>query len=408
GSGSSGEGGGAQGGSPTWVSGGGDSEGGNAGNTSETAGSTAGGSSGAVDAGTGGTSFEVNELSFQAHVVDDRFTGENKALGDVDGDGLLDLLVGGPLLRWYQAPSWVAHDVGGSDGYLTSHMRVADMNQDGALDVISPDDFEVYWFENPSGKMLGKLDDPWPRHLVGDHGQLVHELWVVDLDCDGKLDVIGNPSLELWIQGATPDTWKSVELNSVGWNQGLAVGKVDGDARPDLVVRGAWLKTPADPTDPSAFVAYEVDAGMYSSSSIQIADVDENGVVDLVYAPMEIGEGELAWYSAADPTGAWQRHSVGTVNYVHDFAVVDIDGKGRPDIVFAEMSPSPTARVGVFLNHGADQWALDVLATTGSHNIVTGDLGNDCDLDIAGANWNVPPVEIWENLASPPGTSCPP
>ncbi len=36
-----------------------------------------------------------------------------------------------------------------------------------------------------------------------------------------------------------------------------------------------------------------------------------------------------------------------------------------------------------------------MLATSGSHNIVVGDIGNDCDLDIAGSNWEAPPVEIF-------------
>jgi hypothetical protein len=410
---------------------GGTASGGSAGEPSHVAGGSAGasheGAGGAAPSGAGGAAGSggdggdgsdggvagagdkdpgvVDELSFAERAIDDTITGENKAVGDINGDGLLDILVGGPLLRWYEAPSYTPHDVKGSDGYLTSHMQVADMNGDGALDVVSPDDFEVYWFENPLGQG-GKLSDAWPRHLVGDHGELVHELWVVDLNLDGKLDIVGNPSLEVWIQGKDADTFTSVDLSAFAHDQGLAVGFVDQDQRPDLVVRGQWLQTPADPTDPDAYVAHPVDSDLYESSSIHVADLDDNGTPDLIYAPMEVGAGDLVWYSASSSDGPWQKHRVGGVSYVHDFAVVDIDQKGRPDIVFAEMNPSPTRRVGAFLNHGQDDWSLDVIATTGSHNIVLADLGNDCDLDIVGSNWEAPPVEIWENLASPAGTSC--
>ncbi len=283
-----------------------------------------------------------------------------------------------PLLRWYEAPSYAPHDVKGSDGYLTSHMQVADMNGDGALDVVSPDDFEVYWFENPLGQG-GKLSDTWPRHLVGDHGQLVHELWVVDLDLDGKLDVVGNPSLEVWIQGKDADTFTSVDLSALAHDQGLAVGFVDQDQRPDLGGQGSVATNPGRPDRRRRVrracggrrplraprstwrISTRTARRISSTRRWRSAPVTSSGT------------------RRARPTDPGRSIRIGGVSYVHDFAVVDIDKKGRPDIVFAEMNPSPTRRVGAFLNHGQDDWSLDVIATTGSHNIVLADLGNDCD-----------------------------
>ncbi len=78
------------------------------------------------------------------------------------------------------------------------------------------------------------------------------------------------------------------------------------------------------------------------------------------------------------------------------------------DFVFAEMSPSPTRRVGAFLQQPDETFELEVLATTGSHNIVVGDIDGDCDLDIAGSNWEAPPVEIFESQrCNLPARSCP-
>ena len=88
---------------------------------------------------------------------------------------------------------------------------------------------------------------------------------------------------------------------------------------------------------------------------------------------------------------------VGPAGWAHEFAVVDFDGEGRKDFVFAEMAPSPTHRVAAFLQQPGGDFELQVLSKKGSHNIVVGDLGNDCDLDIAGANWDKPPVEIFES-----------
>jgi hypothetical protein len=57
------------------------------------------------------------------------------------------------------------------------------------------------------------------------------------------------------------------------------------------------------------------------------------------------------------------------------------------------------------LNRGKGaSWKLQVIATTGSHNIRIADIDHDGDIDIIGANWdtnkdpNHAPLEIWRNL----------
>ena len=47
-----------------------------------------------------------------------------------------------------------------------------------------------------------------------------------------------------------------------------------------------------------------------------------------------------------------------------------MNNDGKPDVVFAEMQDSVQKRVGFFLNQGQGKsWKLQVVATTGSHNI---------------------------------------
>ncbi|MBX3359755.1 MAG: VCBS repeat-containing protein, partial [Phycisphaeraceae bacterium] len=91
-----------------------------------------------------------------------------------------------------------------------------------------------------------------------------------------------------------------------------------------------------------------------------------------------------------------------SIDYVHAFHVVDINRDGKLDIVFAEMAQSTRKRVGIYAGDGTGgSWTLQVIATTGSHNIRLGDLGRDGDLDILGVNWQGPPVEIWINRLDP-------
>ncbi|HVJ15789.1 MAG TPA: VCBS repeat-containing protein, partial [Polyangiaceae bacterium] len=348
--------------------------------------SAAGGAGGnAGEAGAGGAAGPSlpgveacdGELAFAQHDIDQGFTGENKALADLDGDGLLDIIVGSSRLKWYQAPDWTAHDITEAEGIFLGHMQAGDIDGDGAADIVTPDGNFIVWFENPGGE-LSADGTAWKRHLVGDQRGWAHELELADMNRDGKLDVVTNRNLEIWLQGAQPTSWEEVPLHSLADAEGLALGDVDGDDRIDLVVRGYWIKSPEDARDRASYERFEVDDTMHDSVVIKVADIDEDGAADLVYAPKEDNVSEIAWYSAGDPTQAWTRHVVAPAGFVHEFVVADFDGAGRPDIAFAEMSPGPSRRVGIFLQTAPGEWSLNLIAEDGSHNIVAGDLGNDC------------------------------
>ncbi|MEM7204042.1 MAG: VCBS repeat-containing protein [Planctomycetota bacterium] len=332
-----------------------------------------------------------------------------KALGDIDGDGLLDALAasssGEDGLYWYDyAQGWAKHRI--ATGNFTTDMQAADLDGDGDVDVVIPSSTfgELRWYENP--RPSGNPRGPWTAHVLGGAGS-THDVEVGDLEGDGDLDIVtraaGGLITTVWVQ-RSPGNWTGVVAHTRG-GEGTALGDMDRDGDLDIVHNGFWVETPSDPATGS-YIQHDFASGWPALVGVHAADMDCDGRLDVVIAPSETASGRLSWYRApANPrAGGWQETVIdGDVSFLHTFKAADMDNDGDLDVVTAEMHQARDRYVGIYYCHdNGARWHQEVLSATGSHNLRVGDIGGDGDLDVFGANWNNgaahgAPIEYWEN-----------
>jgi fibronectin type 3 domain-containing protein len=365
--------------------------------------------------------FSQNVLSVQAATIipftnvsidpNSPSNAHSKDTGDINGDGLDDLLVAGTggELYWYEYPTWSKNTITTSGGGWSTDIEVGDINNDGLNDVVISDWYQnnqLVWFENP-----GPVGS-WTMHIIG--SPRAHDIEIGDLDNDGDIDIVtrqqgsaGN-TIHLWRQD-TPNSWSQRVVNTT-FGEGLHIGDLDNDGDLDIMARNRWYENDGDILNGS-WTEYIFTNNWVNSETINyMGDINGDGLQDIVLTPSEPAGGsyKIAWYEAPiDPkTPGWTEHIVDSPveTVVHGLGVADMDGDGDADIVTSEMHQGGGPdEVNVYHNDDGigTVWVKQVVDTAGSHNIRVTDIGNDGDMDIYGVNWDGSNLRLWENQLNP-------
>ena len=308
---------------------------------------------------------------FQRHIIqqEDPERLERHMVGDVDGDGDLDVVIvknlRGDLL-------WFENSGTPTDGELWQRrvvttdlpgaydVALADFDQDGDLDVAASSwtlGNQFAWFEN-NGR---PADGEWKKHMIEKDVAETRTMRAADFDSDGDMDLLGTGrkvSQVIWYENHRAG-------DSVAWKKRLIDDKspcpahgnpadMDGDGDLDVVMALGFYYRPGsgDPAaslepDDNQVVWYEnsgkpatgtwkkhVIGPRFDDAFEAVAgDLDGDGDVD-VAATSWRNPGRVVWFeNHGDPTGSWTRHMLkNNWRSANQVIIADLNGDGRPDI----------------------------------------------------------------------------
>ncbi|MDY0068158.1 MAG: VCBS repeat-containing protein [Steroidobacteraceae bacterium] len=347
----------------------------------------------------------ADRARFDGEVVATAHDPWGKVLADLNGDGLMDVVVaerGRRRVVVWLAPDWKEETL--VDDILTSTgLAAGDVNDDGQVDLV---------IATPDGVYLAAAPQ-WSLMRLGEGD--MHDVLIADIDGDGRMDVVGRnqtafsdqpAEIALYLQ--TSSGWR-LHRRPVRPGEGLALGDIDSDGRTDLVVNGAWWRNlgPDEQGVPRFEEHDYAPQWKWPHASIAIGDLDGDGRLDIVLAPAELAGDRYrvsAFIQPRDPRSSWrERVLLESIEAVqHGLQVADFDGDGRSDVLLAQMRQGADPdRVQILLNPsgGASAWPALSLSEQGSHSVQAADIDGDGDVDILGANWSAPDakVELWRN-----------
>ena len=359
------------------------------------------------------------------------------AIGDFNGDGKPDIAVTNlisntvSVLLNTTSPGATTPSFAAQQTFTVGNpasVVIGDLNGDGKPDLVVANN-------SVSGTVSVLLNTTAPgtttasfatqqTFSVGSHPAA--SVAIGDLDGDGKPDLVvaneGSNTVSVLLNttapGANTPSFAAQQTFATGSGPfSVAIGDLNGDGKPDLAVTNSYSNTVSvllntTPCVTAFGVSAKTDFAVdYDPVSVAIGDLNGDGKPDLVvanYNSVSVLFNTTTSGSTTPSFASSQDFSTGSDSI--SVAIADLNGDGKPDLVVANEGSNT---VSVLLNTTAPgantpSFAAQQTFATGSgpFSVAIGDLNGDGKPDLAVANLHSNTVSVLFNTTTPGSTTA--
>lgn len=346
----------------------------------------------------------MGNFAGESIIYENYISAREMLLGDLNGDNLVDILVGDFESVFFHENPGMLGDIAEikkltRNNYSPSALRAEDIDGDSYPDLIvaSKFDSQISWHKNLNG-----LGNYGPQIILSNHATLVNKLTVSDIDDDGDNDLF----VELkegfgWYENldglGTFSDFITVNIALVGVTH-IEPVDMDADGDIDFLVSGefsntiGWCKNLNGTND---FSFQTIDNTVGRVKNVIAADFDGDG--DLDVAAAAFFDQEIVLFKNLDGQGTFGPKTVIADIRSRKLSAVDLDLDGDLDIISYNDIGLGT---GQFIENidGNGTFAAPVfLFDVALFNLA--DLDNDGDMDFFDADEDLTWVENLGNMA---------
>ena len=295
--------------------------------------------------------------------------------GDINGDGLPEIFVGGDLIN--NVPGTVFQNLGNSSFQFAantdpSSFMVADLNSKGVVDLLGGNANLEIWPNNGTFNFSSA-----PITFT----QPTANIAVSDMDGDGLADVVSAceyaqcPGQIFYNNGSYQFT--PVTVTNLSWP--YVIGDFNGDGKPDIATGGSTYLNGGN----RSFQATSNGLPLTDGALVAVGDFNGDGKDDI--ALNLPGDTVISiWYSRGDGT-FYEATVLDPGQYPGALSVGDFDGDGRTDLAVGLMLSQQTC---LLFNQGNGEFSRSFFASGASAvGMITSDLNRNGKSDLVIGNF---------------------